>query len=141
MDNANKEQAHRALELGKKCYREGNYVKALKYALTSNRLYASAEAVSLAQSASHRMTSQQQQQGRGDDSSASEESARVKPRSSAGGGESGSGSGSGGNGYTEEHVRYVRKIESCRTFYEILGVHSNSTPDDLKVLMIDCNVM
>lgn len=38
-----------------------------------------------------------------------------------------------GANYTAEHVAFVRRVEACATFYDILGVSRDADPESLKV--------
>lgn len=103
----------------------------MKLALTSNRLYATEEAARVAHAAARSLkegspasTSDEQQQQRG--SSSSKASA---PQSAS----SGSGVRVPADAtYTADHVRHVRRVEVCTTFYEILGVERTVSADELK---------
>lgn len=124
MDQVNKEQAQRALDLGKLAYSEGKYAKALKCANTSNRLFPSTSATALAQMAIKRLNNQSEPSGSPSSASPSERGAGAR------------GNIPPGATYTEEHLVHVRRVESCRTYYEMLNVKQDASEDELKVCSV-----
>lgn len=126
---ANREQATRALELGKAAFVAKDYSKALKLFLKSKKLYDSPEATQLAHRAANLL------KGEGDPSSSGKSSpspsSPQKP-SNNNNNNSSSSSTSSRSGGGDDHSTWVRRIESARSYYEVLGVTRECSADELK---------
>jgi DnaJ family protein B protein 14 len=118
----NRGEAEKCMDLGKKYLRAGNFVQAVKWFDKSIRLYPlpGAEALKARAEESARQSA----------SAASASSSRQTSNSSSS--IPTSSVTEYNRPYTEEQVKVVRQIKSCKTHYDVLGVAKSADENEIK---------
>ncbi|CAF0718881.1 unnamed protein product [Brachionus calyciflorus] len=120
---ANKTDSERCLSIAKEAAAEGNYEKAIRFCEKSIKLYPSEIAKRLMSEYTEKLTSQNtsgsnsKENLKSEGSSANYNSKKQETKEKE---------------YSSDQIDAVKKIKSCRDFYEILGVPKTSSDADLK---------
>ncbi|XP_071974547.1 dnaJ homolog subfamily B member 14 [Engystomops pustulosus] len=121
---SNKDEADRCLQIGKSALLAGERDKARKFLSKAERLYPSSEARDLLE----KLEKQGGASANGPNCAKmsngvdSNKTSAEKDRTS----------GDSGKSFTKEQVEGVKRIKSCKTYYEVLGVSKDAGEEDLK---------
>ncbi|EDV25550.1 DnaJ-like protein subfamily B member 12 [Trichoplax sp. H2] len=123
----NKDEASRCLSLAKRMFLEGNLEKALKFANKSNRLYPSRPAAELLHEINERSKSD------GSNKKETPENNNIRNRKvRTNQREDNTADSNQKKNYTPEQLDAVKRIKTCKDYYQILGVEKDATKVDLK---------
>ncbi|XP_066430077.1 dnaJ homolog subfamily B member 14 [Eleutherodactylus coqui] len=121
---SNKDEAARCLHIGRAALLDGDRDKARKFLSKAERLYPSAGARELLES----LEKQDGVTGNGP-KCAKMSNGMEQNKTSA---EKDSAAPDSGKGFTKEQLEGVKRIKSCETYYEVLGVTKDAGEEDLK---------
>lgn len=119
----NKDEAERCIEIAEKCILEGKRDKAEKFLHKAEKLYSTQKAKDLLERL-QRLNSASKPSGQSDDSSThvrKRHNTMPKKEEPTSDGD-----------YNKEQLEAVKRVKTCKDYYEILGVSKDATDSDIK---------
>ncbi|XP_040274142.1 dnaJ homolog subfamily B member 14 [Bufo bufo] len=121
---SNKDEADRCLQIGKAALLDGDWGKARKFLRKAERLYPSSGARELLEKL------EKQDGATGNGPKCAKMSNGVEPNKTSA--EKDGATGDSIKSFTKEQLEGVKRIKSCKTYYEALGVSKDAGEEDLK---------